>query len=311
VPDEQVAERIKTLSNRAPQDVEVELLGGRKVLARYRPVSNGCLLLTYEDITGIRRIEVTLKEEEERYKLVTRAVSEGVYDWTVGTDLLHVSDRLKSLFDFAQIDVRSSEWFDRLHPDDAAGYRTALRTLFKGEHGRLQHEYRIRIRSGEYRWVRDQAIACAARRTRRSVGAVSDITDEKTRSGAAAGPRSRRRRADHVRGCDRNHFGRLCAFDPTIVSSFATPAKEFFRELRDMARPGTSLDALLRAAVARGMFRCRARRCRCLARADPRASARPERFSLSALEQWAVVADQRPPHEGGSSCRSTPTSPHS
>ncbi|TMJ68226.1 MAG: PAS domain S-box protein, partial [Alphaproteobacteria bacterium] len=185
LPEEQVAERIKTVSNRAPQDVEVELIGGRKVLARYRPVSNGCLLLTYEDITGIRRIEVTLKEEEERYKLVTRAVSEGVYDWTVGTDLLNVSDRLKSLFDFAQIVVRSSEWFDRLHPDDAAGYRTALRTLFKGEQGRLQHEYRIRIRSGEYRWVRDQAIALRRPdgRVWRLVGAVSDITDEKNREG--------------------------------------------------------------------------------------------------------------------------------
>jgi hypothetical protein len=62
------------VSDRAPQDVEVELVGGRKVLARYRPVSNGGLSLISEDITGIRRMEVTLKEEEERYKLVTRAL---------------------------------------------------------------------------------------------------------------------------------------------------------------------------------------------------------------------------------------------
>ena len=257
-PDDQVAERIKTLSNRAPQDVEVELVGGRKILARYRPVSNGCLLLIYEDITGIRRIEVTLKEEEERYKLVTRAVSEGVYDWTVGTDLLHVSDRLKSLFDFAQIVVRSTEWFDRLHPDDAAGYRAALRTLFKGEQGRLQHEYRIRIGSGEYRWVRDQAIALRRSdgRVWRLVGAVSDITDEKNREAEL------RQARDHAVAAQTMFEDAIATisegfvlFDPDdrIVVCNAR-YKEFFRELADLARPGTSLDALLRAAVARGMF---------------------------------------------------------
>ena len=184
LPEVQVAERIRRLGDRTPQDVEVELVGGRKILARYRPGPNGNLLLIYEDITDIRRVEVTLREEEERYKLVTRAVSEGVYDWKVTTDQLHVSDRLKSLFDFSQIVVRSTEWFDRVHPDDAAGYRAALRALFKGEQERLQHEYRIRIGSREYRWVRDQAIALRRSNGRvwRLVGAVSDITDEKNRA---------------------------------------------------------------------------------------------------------------------------------
>jgi PAS domain S-box-containing protein len=258
VPEEQVAERIKTLSNRAPQDVEVELIGGRKVLARYRPVANGCLLLTYEDITGIRRIEVTLKEEEERYELVTRAVSEGIYDWTVGTDQLHVSDRLKALFDFEQIVVRSTEWFDRLHPDDAAGYRAAMRALFKGERERLQHEYRIKIGSGEYRWVRDQAIALRRPdgRAWRLVGAVSDITDEKGREAQL------RQVRDHAVAAQTMFEDAIATisegfvlFDPDdrIVVCNAR-YKGFFRELADLARPGTSLDELLRASVARGMF---------------------------------------------------------
>ena len=60
--------------------------------------------------------------------------------------------------------------------------------------------------------------------------------------------------------------------------------KEFFRELADLARPGTSLDELLRAAVARGMFPA-------VAHGDVDAWLEqihahrrdPERFSLSAL----------------------------
>src|SRR6185369_14665850 len=68
LPEEQVAERIRRLGDRTPQDVEVELVGGRKILARYRPGPSGSLLLIYEDITDIRRVEVTLREEEERYK---------------------------------------------------------------------------------------------------------------------------------------------------------------------------------------------------------------------------------------------------
>jgi PAS domain S-box-containing protein len=258
VPDEQVAERIKTLNNRAAQDVEVELIGGRKLFARYRPVSNGSLILTYEDITSIRRIEGTLKQEEERYKLVTRAVSEGIYDWTVGTDQLHVSDRLKSLFDFGQMVVRSTEWFDRLHPDAAADYRAAMRALFKGEQERLQQEYRIRIGSGEYRWVRDQAIALRRSdgRVWRLVGAVSDITDEKSRE---AELRQARDHAVSVQTMFEDAIATISEgfvlFDPDdrIVICNAR-YREFFQELADMVRPGTSFEALLRAAVARGMF---------------------------------------------------------
>ena len=258
VPNEQVDERIKTLSKRAPQDVEVELIGGRKLSARYRPVSNGSLLLTYEDITSIRRVEVTLKEEEERYKLVTRAVSEGVYDWTVGTDQLHVSDRLKALFDFEQVVVRSTEWFDQLHPDDADGYRAALRALFKGDQERLQHEYRIRLGSDEYRWVRDQAIVLRRPdgRAWRLVGAVSDVTDEKNREAEL------RRARDHAVAAQTMFEDAIATisegfvlFDPDdrIVICNAR-YQEFFQELADMVRPGTSFEALLRAAVARGMF---------------------------------------------------------
>jgi PAS domain S-box-containing protein len=257
-PDDQVAERVRTLSNRAPQDVEVELIGGRKLFARYRPVSNGCLLLTYEDITGIRRIEVTLKDEEERYKLVTRAVSEGVYDWMVGTDQLHVSDRLKTLFDFGQIIVRSTEWFDRVHPDDAAGYRAALRTLFKGEQERLQHEYRIRIEGGEYRWVRDQAIALRRSdgRVWRLVGAVSDITDEKNREAELSQVRDHAVAAqtmfEDAIATISEGFALYDAEDRIVVCN--ERFKEFYRELGDIACPGTSLDTLLRAGAARGMF---------------------------------------------------------
>jgi two-component system, sensor histidine kinase and response regulator len=179
----QVAERIQDLNRWQPRDVEVPLSDGRVLMARYRPLASTGMVVTYEDITEKRAAEVQSRNERERYELVASAVSEGIYDWHVGQDELYVSERLRELFDFDAVRFASRAWLDRVHPDDSAAYTAALVKHFKSGARQLNTEYRIRVASGEYRWVHDQAMILrnAEGRAWRLVGAVSDVTELKAR----------------------------------------------------------------------------------------------------------------------------------
>ena len=119
------------------------------------------------------------KEIETRHRLVLEAASEGIYDWDGATDRLWLSERLREIFDFGDRPIFSEDWHNQVHPDDAERYRTAVRDHFKAKTPRLELEYRIRRKSGEYRWVADRgnAVRDADGRAIRFVGAVSDITE--------------------------------------------------------------------------------------------------------------------------------------
>jgi len=177
-PEQLVAERLTNIRAHSRREVEREMPDGRILRIVYRHLADGGLCLIYEDKTAEHRAQAAVKLSEERYALVTRALSEGVYDWNVKDDQLHVSDRLNKIFDFEPGELLSKTWADRIHPDDVDGYITALRSHFQGETDRMICEYRIRDKSGAYRWVADHGIGerAANGRVHRLVGAVRDVT---------------------------------------------------------------------------------------------------------------------------------------
>ena len=128
--------------------------------------------------TEARRLEQSLRENEERYTLVSEAVAEGIYDWNIKLNSLFVSPRLMEIFGFEGSGLTSDDWNQRLHPDDAKNYRTALRDCFKQKTSKLECQYRIKAADGNYRWVEDHGLPIRNEtgRTIRLVGAVSDIS---------------------------------------------------------------------------------------------------------------------------------------
>jgi PAS domain S-box-containing protein len=177
----QVAERIAQIRCNADITVDQALSDGRILAARYRPLAAGGLITTYDDVTEMRRTEVTLRRDQARYEQVTKAVSEGLYDWNIESNDLQVSEHLNALFDFAEGELNASDWVARLHPDDFVLYRAALRSHLTGATSVLDTEYRIRDKANVYRWVQDRGIATRnhAGRAVRLVGAVSDIAIRK------------------------------------------------------------------------------------------------------------------------------------
>jgi PAS domain S-box-containing protein len=128
--------------------------------------------------TEARRLEQSLRENEERYALVSEAVAEGIYDWNIKQNSLFVSPRLMEIFGFEGSGLTSEDWNQRLHPDDTKNYRTALRDCFKQKTLKLECQYRIKAADGNYRWVEDHGLPIRneAGWVIRLVGAVSDIS---------------------------------------------------------------------------------------------------------------------------------------
>lgn len=178
-PKQQVAERIDEIATSGERQLEREMADGQILQIRYRPTASDGLVITFQDCTAEKTAQRVLEESEERYALVTRATSDGIYDWNVKKDELFISDSLIRMLDFDTNIGTSRTWADLLHPDDLSGYVAALRKHFKKQVETVDIEYRVRAKSGGYRWVHDRGVGerDAGGRVLRLVGAVRDITE--------------------------------------------------------------------------------------------------------------------------------------
>jgi len=133
------------------------------------------------DISELKRIELALKESENRYVLAMQVATEGIYDWNVETGALVVSDKAREYWGFPSGPLKNTNWTERIHPEDYPAYRQAVIDHFKGRTPLLEHQMRSRDARGEYRWVVDRGIAVrnAEGRAIRLVGAENDITERK------------------------------------------------------------------------------------------------------------------------------------
>ncbi|MFZ9914887.1 MAG: PAS domain-containing sensor histidine kinase, partial [Phycisphaerales bacterium] len=123
------------------------------------------------DITERRRAE-------ERFELVVKGSAAGIWDWDIRTGADYFSPRWKQLLGYAEGDLPDvvSTWAELIHPDDrelvahAVEAHLAHRTPYS-------LDYRLRTKSGEYRWFHaaGQAVWDNEGRPLRMAGSLEDI----------------------------------------------------------------------------------------------------------------------------------------
>jgi two-component system, chemotaxis family, CheB/CheR fusion protein len=140
---------------------------------------------TFVDITERRKMEQNLREIRERFELAMQGSRDGIWDWNLMTDDIYVSERFFELIgwtsdDFAQ-GFRHSDWMSLIHPDDVESTRAALRRHLEKHQMPYSIEYRLRTKSGEYRWLssRGQALWDTSGMPVRMSGSLTDITERK------------------------------------------------------------------------------------------------------------------------------------
>lgn len=162
----------------------------QKLLESYRELSSAHeeLETVYEEVTAseeelrqqydqLIENQRLLMESEERYRLISEASNDGIWDEKNGERFF--SDRWFEIMGYTRDELQEiGNWKELIHPDDK---EYAIGTM--EEHKRLKTpfyccDYRIRRKDGEYIWIqaRGKAMFDDAGRVCRVAGSHTDIT---------------------------------------------------------------------------------------------------------------------------------------
>ncbi|MBP9092827.1 PAS domain S-box protein [bacterium] len=126
--------------------------------------------------------QALLTLSEERYSLALAGSMDGIWDYDIVKKKAFYSTRWKELLGFSDDEFESEreQFYDWVHPDDLEGLRRVEKAHLDGETPVFSHLFRIRHRSGDYRWFSSRA--CAVRNSSgvaiRLAGASRDVTSD-------------------------------------------------------------------------------------------------------------------------------------
>src|SRR5581483_9583974 len=113
-----------------------------------------------------RRIEARLKVSDERLRLALDSTQIGIFEWSVAAGHVYYSPGLWAMlgYDHARMPSTVEAWQSLIHPDDLALYRRRTESQLSGIASFIEPEYRVRARSGDWRWVytRSKSVATGA-----------------------------------------------------------------------------------------------------------------------------------------------------
>ncbi len=131
----------------------------------------------------LRQAHEAVRDSEERYALAMQGSNDGLWDWDLRTDDIHVSDRLKTLIglDSSDVTVTPELWQSRIYHSDLARVLDAFREHLRGDTEFFSVEFRTPPVDGQYSWVlqRSYALRDEAGRAYRMAGSIGDISDRK------------------------------------------------------------------------------------------------------------------------------------
>jgi PAS domain S-box-containing protein len=180
-------------SLRKPEDlpnrmeVEIWTMNGEK---RWLDISIGLIeyegyaaaLTTFFDITERKQAEEALRESEERFRLVTLATRDSIYDWHLATHTIWRDATFESLFGpNATIETHIQWWQNHIHPDDCERVLASLQMAMKSTENLWSSEYRFHMADGTYGFIDDRGYILRndIGIPQRMIGAMSDITERK------------------------------------------------------------------------------------------------------------------------------------
>jgi PAS domain S-box-containing protein len=128
-----------------------------------------------------RRIEARLKVSDERLRLALDSTQIGILEWNVPKGHVYYSPGLWGLlgYDHGRMPSTLEVWQSLIHPDDLPLYRKRTESQLNGVASFIDPEYRVRARSGDWRWVyvRSKSVLAGPNgRPTRIIGTVQDIT---------------------------------------------------------------------------------------------------------------------------------------
>ena len=128
-----------------------------------------------------RRVEARLKVSDERLRLALDSTQIGIFEWSVAAGHVYYSPGLWAMlgYEHGRMPSTVEAWQSLIHPDDLHLYRRRTGSQLSGIATFIEPEYRVRARSGDWRWVytRSKSVSTSPDgRPTRIIGTVQDIT---------------------------------------------------------------------------------------------------------------------------------------
>ncbi len=146
--------------------------------------AEACLLEAYYDFTAHKQAEQALRESEERLNLALEGANAGMWDFYPQANEFYFSPRWFTMLGYEpnELPHEYDTWMDLLHPDDRSRVERIGQRFIDNVDESLINEYRMRTKSGEWRWIHlmGEAVTWSADgNITRVVGTHIDITDRK------------------------------------------------------------------------------------------------------------------------------------
>ena len=126
--------------------------------------------------------DAALRAELERRTLALRGAREGIFDWDLQANTVHLSARAAELLGLEPQprEIGPAEWLERVAPEDRAALHQATSAHLRGDAERVNVEHRVA--HDEQRWVlaRGQAVKGEHGRPVRLAGTLADVTEART-----------------------------------------------------------------------------------------------------------------------------------
>ncbi len=175
-----------------PFDVEIELLSAKGQRRWIRSIGqaerdqNGAIRRVhgaFHDISQQKQASAALRLSEERFRLLSKATNDAIWDWNLITNERLWNDGYEHMFGIVQAggEFTLKQWSDRLHPEDLARVTNSLERVIEEGGEAWSDEYRFRCQDGGYAHVLDRGrvIRDATGKPVRMIGGMTDLTKQK------------------------------------------------------------------------------------------------------------------------------------
>lgn len=144
------------------------------------------VVCSFNDITIRKNVEHDIKISNERFRYVTEATSDIIWDWNLVTDQILVGQNYTKQFGYIStkknIILSSNDCELLVHPDDRQWINEKLQKLWGDTRkNKWSEEYRYLKKDGSYAYIKEKAHVLRDKEGKaiRMIGAMTDISNEK------------------------------------------------------------------------------------------------------------------------------------
>jgi PAS domain S-box-containing protein len=124
-----------------------------------------------------------LRISEERFRLVSRATNDVIWDWDLATGRALWNEAVRASFGYApeEMGATAELWYERIHPEERDRVVHGVHAAIDGGAETWQDEYRFLCKDGAYRVFFDRGFIArhGDGKAYRMIGSMQDVTEQK------------------------------------------------------------------------------------------------------------------------------------